>query len=99
MAKASSGCTIPYRHRKAEDLRSHGALSRRGHYALAVDYRLVLIGDPCVIVLLHEEGAVVVRFTHNLEPEVIRWAAEKTTRGLSKSRMARGLYVPIHQTT
>jgi hypothetical protein len=40
-------------------------------------YRLDLLGDPCVIVLRREDGTVVARFTHNVEPEEIRRAAEE----------------------
>ncbi len=40
-------------------------------------YRLDLLGDPCVIVLCHEDGSVVARFTHNVDPEEIRRAAEE----------------------
>jgi len=38
-------------------------------------YRLDLVGDPCVIVLVREDGTVVARFTHNVDPEEVRWAA------------------------
>ena len=40
-------------------------------------YRLDLVGDPCVIVLLREDGTVVARFTHNVDPKEIRRAAEE----------------------
>ena len=40
-------------------------------------YRLDLLGDPCVIVLCREDGTVVARFTHNVDPEEIRRAAEE----------------------
>ena len=40
-------------------------------------YRLDLVGDPCVIVLVREDGAVVARFTHNADPEQISWSAEE----------------------
>ena len=43
-------------------------------------YRLDLLGDPCVIVLRREEGTVVARFTHNVDPEEIRRAAEEDYR-------------------
>ena len=39
-------------------------------------YSLDLVGDPCVIVLRHEDGTLVARFTHNVDPEEIRRAAE-----------------------
>ena len=35
-------------------------------------YRLDLVGDPCVIVLVREDGTVVARFTHNVDPEEVR---------------------------
>ncbi len=38
-------------------------------------YRLDLVGDPCVIVLVREDGTVVARFAHNVDPEEVRWAA------------------------
>ena len=44
-------------------------------------YRLDLVGDPCVIVLVREDGTVVARFTHNVDPEEVRWAAAED-RGL-----------------
>jgi len=44
-------------------------------------YRLDLVGDPCVIVLLREDGTVVARFTHNVDPQEIRRAAEENYQG------------------
>ena len=38
-------------------------------------YRLDLVGDPCVIALVREDGTVVARFTHNADPEEVRLAA------------------------
>ncbi len=38
-------------------------------------YRLDLVGDPCVIALVREDGTVVARFTHNVDPEEVRLAA------------------------
>jgi len=43
-------------------------------------YRLNLVGDPCVIVLVREHGMVVARFTHNADPEEVRWAVEEDRR-------------------
>ena len=40
-------------------------------------YRLDLIGDPCLIALVRKDGAVVTRFTHHVDPEEVRWAAEE----------------------
>jgi hypothetical protein len=40
-------------------------------------YRLDLIGDPCIIVLRRSDGTVVARFTRNVGPEEIRWAAQE----------------------
>jgi hypothetical protein len=40
-------------------------------------YTLDLAGDPCVIVLLRADGAVVARFTRNVDPQAIRLAAEE----------------------
>jgi hypothetical protein len=39
-------------------------------------YSLDLIDDPCVIILRRPDGTVVTRFTHNVDPEEIRRAAE-----------------------
>jgi hypothetical protein len=44
-------------------------------------YRLDLIGDPCVIILHRPNGTVVARFTHNVDPEEIRQAAEADSEG------------------
>jgi hypothetical protein len=38
-------------------------------------YRLDLVGDPCVIVLVREDRTVVARFTHHVDPDEVRWAA------------------------
>jgi hypothetical protein len=38
-------------------------------------YRPDLVGDPCAIALFREDGTVVARFTHNADPEEVRWAA------------------------
>ena len=43
-------------------------------------YRLDLVGDPCVIVLVREDGTVVARFTHNADPQEISQAAEEDRR-------------------
>jgi hypothetical protein len=43
-------------------------------------YRLDLVSDPCVIILRREDGTVVARFTHNVDPKEIRWAAEEDRR-------------------
>ena len=44
-------------------------------------YTLDLLGDPCVIVVRRADGTVVARFTSNVDPEQIRWAAEEDQRG------------------
>ena len=44
-------------------------------------YRLDLIGDPCVIVLLGPDGAIVARFTRDVDPGEIRRAAEEASKG------------------
>ena len=44
---------------------------------LADGYTLDLAGDPCVIVLRRRGGAVVARFTQNVDPQEIRRAAEE----------------------
>jgi hypothetical protein len=43
-------------------------------------YQLDLVGDPCVIILRREDGTVVARFTHNVDPQEIRRAAEEDHR-------------------
>jgi hypothetical protein len=43
-------------------------------------YRLDLVGDPCVIVLVREDGTVVARFTHNADPEEVSRAVEEDRR-------------------
>ena len=41
-----------------------------------------MVGDPCVIVVVRrEDGTVVVRFTHNVDPQEIRQAAEEDFQG------------------
>jgi hypothetical protein len=42
-------------------------------------YRLDLVGDPCII-LRGPDGAVVARFSRNVDPEEIRRAAEEAAR-------------------
>jgi hypothetical protein len=44
-------------------------------------YRLELVGDPCAIVLVRADGTVVARFTHNVDPQEIRLAAEEDRQG------------------
>jgi hypothetical protein len=44
-------------------------------------YQLDLVGDPCVIILRREDRTVVVRFTHNVDPQEIRQAAEEDFQG------------------
>jgi hypothetical protein len=43
-------------------------------------YRLDLVGDPCVIVLRREDETMVARFTHNVDPDELRRAAEEDHR-------------------
>ena len=44
---------------------------------LPAGYTLDLVGDPCVIILLREDGTVVARFTRNVDPQEVRGAAEE----------------------
>jgi hypothetical protein len=44
---------------------------------LPAGYALDLVDDPCVIVLRREGGAIVARFTRNVDPQEIRRAAEE----------------------
>jgi hypothetical protein len=39
-------------------------------------YSLDLVGDPCIIILRRPDGAVVARFSRNVNPKEIRQAAE-----------------------
>ena len=48
---------------------------------LPAGYTLDLVGDPCVIVLLREDGSVVARFTRNVDPREVRQTAEEDCRG------------------
>ena len=48
---------------------------------LPAGYTLDLVGHPCVIVLLREDGSVVARFTRNVDPREVRQAAEEDWRG------------------
>ncbi len=43
-------------------------------------YRPDLVGDPCVIVLVREDGTVVARFTHNADPGEMSRAVEEDRR-------------------
>jgi hypothetical protein len=40
-----------------------------------------LIDDPCVIVLRREDGTAVARFSHNVDPQEIRQAAQEDHQG------------------
>jgi hypothetical protein len=40
-------------------------------------YALDVVGDPCLILLCSPDGAVVARFTRNVDPEEVRRAAEE----------------------
>ena len=43
-------------------------------------YRLDLVGDPCIIILRGPDGALVARFSRNVDPEEIRRAAEEALK-------------------
>jgi hypothetical protein len=43
-------------------------------------YRLDLVSDPSVVVLRREDGTVVARFTHNVDPQEIMRAADEDRR-------------------
>ena len=55
-------------------------------------YTLDLAGDPCVIVLLRSDGALVARFTRNVDPQEVRRAAEEDSaaEGHSSAVSSRG---------
>jgi hypothetical protein len=40
-------------------------------------YRLDLVGDPCIIILRGPDGAVVARFSRDVDPEEISRAAQE----------------------
>ena len=63
---------------------------------LPAGYTLDLVGDPCVIVLLRADGAVVARFTRNVDPREVRGAAEEDSaaRGDSLAVSSRGRRSP-----
>ena len=52
-------------------------MSNENPSKLPAGYALDLVGDPCVIVLRRGGGAVVARFTRNVDPQEIRRAAEE----------------------
>jgi hypothetical protein len=53
-------------------------------------YRLDLVGDPCIIILRGPDGAVVARFSRNVDPKEIRRAAEEARA----KKETNGLYSP-----
>jgi hypothetical protein len=64
---------------------------------LPAGYTLDLVGDPCVIVLLRADGAIVARFTRNVAPQEVRRAAEEDSaaEGHSLAVSSRGPRSPI----
>jgi hypothetical protein len=40
-------------------------------------YTLDIVGDPCILILRNPDGAVVARFSHNVDPAEVRRAAEE----------------------
>ncbi len=52
-------------------------MSNENPSKLPAGYALDLVGDPCVIVLRRGGGAIVARFTRNVDPQEIRRAAEE----------------------
>ena len=40
-------------------------------------YALDLVSDPCVLILRNPEGEIVARFTHSVDLEEVRLAAEE----------------------
>ena len=53
-------------------------------------YRLDLVGDPCIIILRGPNGTIVARFTHNVDPDEIRRAAEEAVRAAGEASKERG---------
>jgi hypothetical protein len=53
-------------------------------------YRLDLVGDPCIIILRGPDGTIVARFTHNVDPDEIRRAAEEAARAADEASKERG---------
>jgi hypothetical protein len=78
MANASFGCTIPY----IEETGGATLMMRESEETIHLPpgYRLDLVGDPYLIILRREDGTVVARFTHNVDPQEIRRAAEEDHR-------------------
>ena len=52
-----------------------------GTTRLPSGYQLDMVDDPCVVVGRRKDGTVVARFTHNVDPEEIRQAAEEDHQG------------------
>jgi hypothetical protein len=53
---------------------------------LPSDYRLDLVSDPCIIILRGPDGTIVARFTHNVDPDEIRRAAEEAVAAEEASK-------------
>ncbi len=52
-----------------------------GTTRLPSGHQLDLVGDPCVVVLHREGGTAVAHFTHYVDPEEVRRAAEEDHQG------------------
>ena len=69
-----------------------------GTTRLLSGYQLDMGGDPCVVVVRRKDGTVVARFTHNVDPEEIRQAAEEDHQGTPEARR-KDPHVYIHPTS
>jgi hypothetical protein len=58
---------------------------KEGTTRLPSGYRLDLVVDPCVVVLRRDDGTVVALFTHNVDSEEIRRAAEEDHQGTTET--------------
>jgi hypothetical protein len=94
---------LMYRRLHTEGLSSCGGATLtvrqdEGTTRLPLGYRR-LDGDPLEVVLRHENGTVVARFTHiDVDPEEIRRAAEEERRGTPEARQ-KDPYTYIHPTS
>jgi hypothetical protein len=55
-------------------------MRNKGTSNLTSGYRLDLVGDPCIITLRGPDGTIVARFTHDVDPDEIRRAAEEDSK-------------------
>ncbi len=71
---------------------------KEGTTRLVSGPQLDLLGDPCAGVLRREGGTAVYRFTHNVDPEEVRRAAEEDRPGTPEARR-KDPHLHIHPTS